>query len=290
MDNFKICKIDWQDVLRDSVSGIYYWKKDWRRLDVDDKSSDIQWLHRRTVSPTYARKRIITLEGFIDALWNEHEERAVKFLEELFALQSDTSEVIPKQLYIKDMYDHEWILNVKIKQPFETTEALDSFVGYAWKWRVVLESVESPTYKSLNEFSVQWEDGAYWGFAIPTPVEFEMGSYSNIIELSTSSNQASAIRWEITAVNDFVWPLTVADVSTGRYFKLGIDWVAWDKIIIDAENLTATKNGSSVKDSRVTGSKWLTVKGTQQFSVSDANWSLPTDDLSIMAYFRNSLL
>lgn len=290
MDNFKACKIDGYDVLRDSLSGIYYAKKDRRRLDVDDRSEDVQGVHRRTVTPTYARKRIITLEWYVDSLGNENEETAIKYLEDLFALQSDTSEVIPKQLYIKDMFDHEWILNVKVKSPFEAIEADDSFVGYAWKRRVVLESVESPVYKSLNEFSVQGEDGVYWGFAIPTPIDFGMGSYSNIIELSTTSNQASPIRWEITAVNAFVWPLTITEIWSGRYFKVDVDGVPGDVIIIDAEALTATKNGSSIKDARVAWSRWLTVQGTQQFSVSDANGSLPTDDLSVMAYFRNSLL
>jgi hypothetical protein len=34
--------IDNVDVLLDGIHGIYYIKKDWRRLDVDDRSEDIQ--------------------------------------------------------------------------------------------------------------------------------------------------------------------------------------------------------------------------------------------------------
>lgn len=290
MDNFKVCKIDGKDVLRDSVSGIYYAKKDWRRLDTDDRSEDVVGLHRRTVTPTYARSRIITLEWYVDALGNDKEETAVKYLEDLFALQSDTSEVIPKQLHIRDMFDHDWILDVKVKSPIEFVDALDDFSGYARNWRVVLESVESPVYRSLREFSVAGEDGVYWGFAVPFAVEFSMGSYSNIIELSTTSNQASPIRREITALNDFSWPLTISDITTGRYMKLDIDGVAGDVFVIDADTKTATKNGAKINDSRVEWSYWLTVKDTQEFNVSDANGSLPTSDLSVMAYFRNSLL
>jgi hypothetical protein len=46
----------------------------------------------------------------------------------------------------------------------------------------------------------------------------------------------------------------------------------------------------SILESRVTGSYRLTVYNTQEFVVSDANGALPTDDLVVRAYFRNSLL
>jgi hypothetical protein len=34
----------------------------------------------------------------------------------------------------------------------------------------------------------------------------------------------------------------------------------------------------------------LSIQWTQFFSVSDANWALPTEDLVVNAYFRESLL
>jgi hypothetical protein len=75
-------------------------------------------------------------------------------LERIFSLQTDPSELIPKELYIKDTYDQEWLLEVKIKTPIEFVEATNNFIGYAKKWRVVLESIENPVYRSAHEFEV----------------------------------------------------------------------------------------------------------------------------------------
>lgn len=290
MNNFLQCKIDNQDILKDGVSGIYYSRKDRRRLDVDDRSEDVQWVHRRTVTPTYARKRIITLEWYVDSLGNASEETAIKYLEDLFALQYDTSVVIPKQLYIKDMFGDEWMIDVKVKDPIDFVEADDDFLGYAWKRRVVLESVESPVYKSATELNVWGTDSVVWWFGVPFSMPMSMNSYTNIMEISVVSNQSSPIRWVITAVNDFTWPIKIANIDTGKFCKYDVDAVEGDVIVIDAETLTATKNWVSIKDARMEWSTWLSVIGTQSFVVTDNNWAVPTDDLEIDAYFRNSLL
>ena len=49
------------------------------------------------------------------------------------------------------MYDNEWTLDVKVKDPISLVEYDDSFKGSAWKWQVVLESTTDPTYKSYTE-------------------------------------------------------------------------------------------------------------------------------------------
>jgi len=290
MNAFKQCLINDTDILLDGMHGIYYTRKDWRRLDVDDRSEDIQWVHKRSVTPTYARKRIITLEWYIDGLWNDHEQEAIAHLEKIFALQSDTSKLIPHTLTITDMFDQSWILEVKVKTPLDIVSAVDDFDWYARKWRVVLESVESPVYRSLDEFEIVWEDGVFGGMNIGTSIPFSLSSYTNILELSTNSNQASPIRREIQVVNTITGPLSITDLTTWKQFKLTTGGVPGDILVIDAEHLTATKNGKSIIASRVSGSYWLTVHGTKQFLVSDANGALPTDDLEVYVYFRNSLL
>lgn len=288
--DFKQCTIDWQDILHDGAHGIYYVTKEWRRLVTDDTSENIQGMHKRTVSPTYARKRIIILEGYIDGLWNDNQQSAQTYLESIFSLQTDPSSLIPKELYIKDIYDHEWILDVKVKTPVEFVEASDEFTGYAIKWRVELESIEDPTYRSAEEFEIIGTDGVFGGVAFPMSMEFSMISYSNILELSINGSQASPIRWEISVINDTTWPLSITNISTGEYAKFAINATAWDSIIIDANTLTATLNGANILASRIIWSHRLLVQWTQFFSVSDANGALPTEDLVVKAYFRESLL
>jgi hypothetical protein len=125
-------------------------------------------------------------------------------LEQLFALQSDTSKVISKKIIITDLFDQSRILETKIKTPLEVVNAVDNFDGYAWKWRVVIESVESPVYRSLEEFVAIGEDGVYGGVSIPMAIDFSLTSYTNSIEITTTSNQSSPIRREIIVKNDIV--------------------------------------------------------------------------------------
>ena len=66
--DFKIAKLDGLDILLDSASGIYYTSKEWRRITTDDTSTNIAGYHGRNVSPTFARKRVITLEGIIQRI------------------------------------------------------------------------------------------------------------------------------------------------------------------------------------------------------------------------------
>lgn len=288
--DFKQCTIDGQDILHDGAHGIYYVTKEWRRLVTDDTSENIQGMHKRTVSPTYARKRIIILEWYIDGLGNDNQQSAQAFLESIFALQSDPSTLIAKEIFIKDIYDQEWILNVKVKTPVEFVEASDAFTGYAIKWRVELESIEDPTYRSAEEFEIIGTDGVYGGVAFPLSMKFSMITYSNILELSITGSQASPIRWEITVINDITWPLSITNISTGEWCKFASNATAGDSIIIDANTLKATLNGANILASRIIWSHRLTVQWTQFFSVSDANGALPTEDLLVKAYFRESLL
>lgn len=288
--DFKQCKIDGQNILHDGAQGIYYITKEWRRLVTDDTSENIQGMHKRTVSPTYARKRIIILEWYIDGLGNDNQQSAQSYLESIFSLQTDPSSLIPKELYIKDIYNQEWILDVKVKTPVEFVEASDAFTGYAIRWRVELESIEDPTYRSAEEFEIIGTDGVFGGVAFPMSMEFSMISYSNILELAISGSQASPIRWEISVINNITWPLSITNISTGEYAKFAINATAWDTLIIDANTLTATLNGANILASRIIWSHWLTVQWNQFFSVSDANGALPTEDLVVKAYFRESLL
>jgi len=289
--DFKIAKLNWDDILKNNDSWIIYTFKDWRKLTVSDDSENIDWIHGRNVSPTYARIRIITLEWISDRVWNPLEDQnSIEYLQKIFALQWSLVSLEEKELYIKDMYDNEWTLKVKIKEPLEIVEWDESFVWSYWKWRVVLESTKEPVYKSLNEIlntSLEWN---YWGFKLSYKLSNPFNEIDNIIECNTTWNIDTPARIEIIANGDINKPLMIRDLTKNTYFWLDIDAVAWDKIIIDSENYTVTKNWENILSNRIVGSMWIRILETTKLLIEDKDGNIPFNDFLINIYFRNSLL
>ena len=289
--DFKEAKINWQDILKDSSSWIVYTFKDWRKVLTTDNSENIDWVHGRNVSPTYARVRVITLEWVSDRIWNPLEEQSsIEYLQKIFALQWALSSLEEKELYIKDLYDNEWILNVKIKEPLDIVEWDDSFVWSYWKWRVVLESTKEPIYKSLNEIlnsSLEWNYG--W-FNLGFKLWNSFNEIDNIIECNTTWNIDTPARIEITVNWDINKPLMIRDLTKKTFFGLDIDAVAWDKIVIDSEFYTVTKNWENILSNRLPWSMWVRILETTKLLIEDKDGNIPFNDFEINIYFRNSLL
>ena len=290
MNDFKTAKLDWQDILKDGISWIYYTYKERKKLSTSDGSQDIDGSHGRYTSPTFARTRIITLEGYVDRLGNTAEFDAVQYLENLFSLQGDLWSLDQRVLYIKDMYDNEWNINVKIKDPLEFLEWDDTMIGSHWRWRVVLESTETPIYKSINQILVTWEEGNFWGLTFPFSLSSAWNKVESVIECTTTGNIPADVKITITAINDIDAPLTILNVTNNTFFSLNISAVSWDIIIIDSINKVATKNGVSVIWNRVSGSIWPSVKATTKFVIEDLDWWIMSDDFDVSIYFYNSLL
>jgi hypothetical protein len=188
------------------------------------------------------------------------------------------------------MYDNEWTLKVKIKEPLEIVEWDESFVWSYWKWRVVLESTKEPVYKSLNEIlntSLEWN---YWGFKLSYKLSNPFNEIDNIIECNTTWNIDTPARIEIIANGDINKPLMIRDLTKNTYFWLDIDAVAWDKIIIDSENYTVTKNWENILSNRIVGSMWIRILETTKLLIEDKDGNIPFNDFLINIYFRNSLL
>ncbi len=289
--DFKTAKLNWEDILKNSDSWIIYTFKDWRKLTVSDDSENIDWIHGRNVSPTYARIRIITLEWISDRVWNPLEDQnSIDYLQKIFALQWSLVSLEEKELYIKDMYDNEWTLKVKVKEPLEIVEWDESFVWSYWKWRVVLESTKEPVYKSLNEIlntSLEWN---YWGFKLAYKLSNSFSDIDNIIECTTTWNIDTPARIEIKASGDINKPLMIRDLTKNTYFWLDIDAVTWDKIVIDSENYTVTKNWENILSNRIAWSMWIRILETTKLLIEDKDGNIPFNDFVINIYFRNSLL
>lgn len=286
-------KINDQDVLRDGASGIYYMQKQWRQLSVSDNASDLQGWHGRIVSPTYARTRIITIEGIIDRKTENYpniEYSATEYLEKLFRLQADPTILEPLDLYVRDVYDREWSLKVKVKEPFEVVEGSPDFKWSHWNWRVTLESVWDPTYRTPYESSVAWAEGSYGWFTLDTPFPFTMESILNSITVETYWNTATFPRIEVTVTGDIATPFRVRNMTTGDVFSLGVTATIGDTIIIDSENMKCYKNWVDITASRLIGSVWPKIIDTTEFILEDADGWILGSDFNAVIYYKNSLL
>lgn len=290
--DFKQAKINWQDILNNSDSWIIYTFKDWRKLTTTDNSENIDGVHGRNVSPTYARTRIITLEWISDRIWNPlKDQESIEYLQKLFALQWDLSKLDEKELFIKDVYDNEWIMNVKIKDPLEVLEWDENFVWSHYKWRVILESTKEPIYKSLNELLKSSTEWHYWGFKIWMTLWKSFNEIDNIIECNTTTwNIETPARIEINVNWEINKPLMIKDLTKKTFFWLNIDASSWDKIIIDSSNYMVTKNWENILSSRIPWSMWIRIWESTKILIEDKDGNIPFNDFLINIYFHNSLL
>lgn len=287
--NLKEIKLDWQDVFV-TGNGIYAMRTDWRRLQVRDQSRPYSHKHGRITSKVYATKRVISLEWYIDRTGNDNHQTAFEYLQSLFVLQSDIGELSPRTLYIKDLFDNEWSLPVKVAEPLDIQPYNENNYDIAWKRRVVLESTNDPTYYSTTEQNVIWLESEFGGFAVPCVVPLSMTNYSYYIELTNGGNVETSLRIEIDALNDFTSPIKIKDTTNNKLLQFNTSATAWDKIVIDTGAKTAKKNGTSILGDREAGSVWITFKGTIKLVVYDLDWSIPENDMDINIYFSNALL
>lgn len=290
MNDFKTAKLDNKDILKDSTSGIYYTFKEWRKLSTSDESQNIDGMHGRTISPTYARARIITLEGISDRLWNENDYSSILYLEELFSLQWNPWTLKKRELYIKDIYDREWKIDVKIKEPLEILEWDDSFIWSHWRWRVVLESLEDPIYKSLDEIMVSGGEWVFLWFTFPFSFSKAWNESWSIIECQSTWNIDTPARIEISAKKDLTWSLKIQNITNDTYFIINTELSSDDVLIIDSNYETLTKNWENILGNREPWSIWPTISRSTKFVVNDEDGNNSPESFDVKIYFNNSLI
>lgn len=281
--------LDGNDLLRDWASGILYTQVNWKQLRTDSSSRELQGAHGRVRTVEYARYRKITVEWVIDGTGNEYFESSYKYLTDLLSLQDDTSDVMPRSLLIRDMFNEERTIDVTVVEPVEIVDYDDNMPWAGRKWRAVFESLETPIYKSSQELSITSTKTWFGGFAVPFAVPFSMGALKSAIDLNAGWNQKTPLIITIKATDAIVAPLRIKNVTTGTEFILDTDADVNDEIIINSETNTVTINGVDAIAYRVSGSEWMYAKWATRLLVFDANPDLSsTFDVNIR--FRNSLL
>lgn len=283
------CSIDWNNIA-DASLGIYFTDTDWTTLAVENTSESIRRSHKRTVSPLEAKKRVITLQGVIDWSGNANAEDALAYLQGIFALQDNLYTLEQKTLLIEDVFNNNWEIPVIVADNFEYDEYSKDFQWHSMKWRVVLESAESPVCFWPTEYETTWHNGIVWVTGVSIDIPFDMNDAWNAIELTKEWNAPCPIRWEMTVTKWFTGPITIYDLSTWLYCRFNVSWLVDDVIIIDWKTKTATKNWTSIMWYRLVGSSRLSVTTTKSFVVQFGTSLVTEEWADISAFYNDAIL
>lgn len=286
--DYREIKINWQKI---DIPWIYFTNFDWRKLSISDQSRNLEGLHSRVVSPTFARIRIITIEWVVEKIdWIEKVAERINHLQNIFSLQTNLVELEEKELFIKDIFWNEWKMSVKVKEPFEFYEDTE-MKGSHYNFRVVLESTKSPIYKSFEENFINWDSWDFGWFTLDFELEKAFDEQDWILQVNILWNVSVPLRFEIIATWRVVFPLTIKNIKTWEFFKLENmeDLKSWDILVIDTENFFVSKNWENIIEKRASWSSWLKANWSSSFLVTENN-SWFWQNFQTRIYFSNSML
>ena len=285
--------LDGQDIQHGWDYGISITMQDWKNgLQVSDASSEKSGKHWREVTETRAVNRMVVLAGWLDRVDNENEQEAVEFLESIFALQSNVSILKPRKLKVVDIYDREWELNVKIKEPVIIEEWDESFVGSHWNWRVVLESVDDPAYEAAADSTIESGEGVYGWWSIPMegftyPISFD--DYIHLVTITPGGNSDVYPVFTFNLTGDVNAPLVISNVTKRTKFSLDVSGVAGDVIVVDSKNMICTKNDVNINALRIINSVWPVISGETSFFFWDLDTAYTEGDFEVTVTYRKLL-
>jgi hypothetical protein len=93
---------------------------------------------------------------------------------------------------------------------------------------------------------ISGEEGTFGGFKLSTTFPTAWNTSESIIDCTTGGNTAAKARFVISAIGNIDSPLKIINITNNTYFALDISCSPGDQVIIDSDNETATKNGSSI--------------------------------------------
>lgn len=285
--DFKEIKINWQKI---DIPWIYFTNVSWRKLSVSDQSKNLEGLHSRVVSPTFARVRVITIEWIVEKLDNsEFSASRINHLQNIFSLQTDLSELEEKELYIKDIFWNEWKILVKIKEPFDFDEWDTNLIWSHWKFRVVLESTKSPIYRSFESINIFSEKGWALWFRLNFKLWKKFNENVWLLEVNAVNFDVSPI-FEIDILKNFSWPLKILNLNDKKFFSISWDFFIWEKIIVDMEKFILTKNNENIIDRRLPWSSWMKAKWKTNFIFQNNSKNFLEKDFKVKVIYNNVML
>lgn len=284
--DYKEIKINWQKI---DIPWILFTNFDWRKLSTSDQSRNLEGLHSRVVSPTFARIRIITIEWVVEKIdWIEKIAERINHLQNIFSLQTNLVELEEKELYIKDIFWNEWKMPMKVKEPFEFYEDTE-IKGSHYNFRVVLESTKSPIYKSSESINIFSEKGWALWFKLNFKLWKKFNENVWLLEVNTVNFDVSPI-FEIDILKNFSWPLKILNLNDKKFFSISWDFFIWEKIIVDMEKFILTKNNENIIDRRLPWSSWMKAKWKTNFIVLNNSKNFLEKDFKVKVIYNNVML
>lgn len=288
---WKEYRFKWEKInKKDLEFQIWLTAVNFKKLDVSDETINITWNHWVRISPTYARTRIVQIEGIILSDTRVGLSKAMDFLEKLFVLQYDFRELELHNFSVLDEQDRLWHLKTKIKNPIEYDIFDDDYIdGAERKFRVVLVAPDprflSDDKKSLNSWAIK-----YGGCKLGVKLWVKLNLYYNSIDCFNNWNFASPFRMVIKIKQNLPNKLIIQNLDTKEFITLLDNFVVWDVIEIDTEKYTITRNWQNIKHRKTPASRWLQIVWHTRFGVFNEDLSLDVNFALVTVYFSNVML
>lgn len=271
-----------------------------RGLESWDETQDRQRYHWVITSATFARWRTIPIEGFITSDTKIGFWKATTYLDRLFALQTNPSKLELQEFKFTDDELNTWVAWAKIKKPIEYTLYDDDSYHFVRKFRVVLYCPD-PNFYSENILKVEW--GTTWfsngvslpeeGLAIPSEgLDLSEGSDDNLVgiwwDIDLWGNQIFEPKFIITILKETEEFLKIKNNTSWDFIRFDLDFQIGDKIVIDNQQETATRNWESIMFAKSFGD-FFWVNSTDAIEIYDVTQSYFWEKLEFETYFTATL-
>jgi hypothetical protein len=237
----------------------WYAEFKWTGMQTRNFTSSRQDFHGTISKPTYADGKLIEVKGEIFSA-NKMTRGTVKnIVANLFKIEdfpADGTEL--KKLEFTDDDGTDWFIWCKVyTMPDYENDRADPVIVFNVQLYAPDPLVLSAILQSANGIY-----GLLGGVTLP--VELPTALFGTLNPVTCVNNGNFAGRAKITITGQINNP-KIYNLTTGRYFKLNLNMVAGDVLVLDTETAAADLNGVNVLSARADGSNWLFVNSGTNF-------------------------
>jgi len=223
----------------------------WKDVIVQNSRIIRQDWHGIIANPTFARGRLITINGIAYGFNKTDRGTRVAAIENIFQLE--TFPVQGGNFYNFDFTDDDGVakrISAKVyTKPEYSNGQGDPFINF----RVELLA-QDPIIKSQTPVTASGDYGIYGGLLLETTLPEAMDESSGSFSATNAGTFASPV--EITITGEIINP-KILNVTTGRFFRVNTTLDGSQTLVIDSDARTAKVNGTSVLANRGDGSNWI---------------------------------